>query len=328
MPIIPRKLQPGSHLRVIAPSRSLAIISQDVRAAAERTLGEMGLTLSFGRHTEESDAFASSSSTSRLDDLHEAFDDAAVDGVLTAIGGFNSNQLLPGVDWALLRSKPKPLCGFSDITALQNAILARSGIVTYSGPHYSTFGIRRGLGATLRAFTECLFDDAPFRLTAAGSWTDDPWLPDGADARLEPNEGWWVIQEGAATGMAVGGNLGTFRLLNGTPYKPGLADTILLAEEDNSEQPYDIDRSLVAISQQPGFDGIRGLLIGRFQKGSGMSRELLQQMITTKPALAGRPVIANVDFGHTYPMVTLPIGGTLAMTADAGGPSQVTVIRH
>ena len=137
-----------------------------------------------------------------------------------------------------------------------------------------------------------------------------------------------MIQEGAATGMAVGGNLGTFRLLNGTPYKPGLADTILLAEEDNSEQPYDIDRSLVAISQQPGFDGIRGLLIGRFQTGSGMSRELLQQMITTKPALAGQPVIANVDFGHTYPMVTLPIGGTLAMTADAGGPSQVTVIRH
>src|SRR5260221_649940 len=114
----------------------------------------------------------------------------------------------------------------------------------------------------------CLFSDAPFPLTAADSWTDDPWSPGAAEARLEPNEGWWVIQEGTATGMTVGGNLGTFSLLNGTPYQPDLADTILLAEADDSERPHDIDRSLVAMSQQPGFDGVQGLLVGRFQKGS------------------------------------------------------------
>lgn len=328
MSVIPPKLQPGSHLRVIAPSRSLAIINADVRATAERRLGGLGVTVSFGRHTEERDAFASSSAASRLDDLHEAFDDAAVDGVLTAIGGFNSNQILPGVDWALLRRNPKPLCGFSDITALQNAILARSGLVTYSGPHYSTFAIKRGLNATLHAFTACLFSDTPFPLTAADSWTDDPWSVAAAEARLEPNEGWWIIQEGTATGMAVGGNLRTFSLLNGTPYQPDLAGTILLAEADDSEQSHDIGRSLVAMTQQPGFDGVQGLLAGRFQRGSGMSRELLRQMVATEPTLAGLPVIANVDFGHTYPMVTLPIGGALTMTADLSGSSQVTVIRH
>jgi muramoyltetrapeptide carboxypeptidase len=38
-------------------------------------------------------------------------------------------------------------------------------------------------------------------------------------------------------------------------------------------------------------------------------------------------VIANVDFGHTTPMTTFPIGGTVEVRADQGGPS-VTIVSH
>ncbi|MDR8413242.1 LD-carboxypeptidase [Nonomuraea sp. 3-1Str] len=60
--------------------------------------------------------------------------DPSLAAVLTVIGGYNSNELLPFLDWELIRANPKILCGYSDITAVQNAILARAGLVTYSGP--------------------------------------------------------------------------------------------------------------------------------------------------------------------------------------------------
>ena len=63
-----------------------------------------------------------------------------MDGILSVIGGFNCNQLLDGIDYALVGAHPKVLCGFSDITALANALYARAGLVSYSGAHYSTSG--------------------------------------------------------------------------------------------------------------------------------------------------------------------------------------------
>ncbi|MFI6792971.1 LD-carboxypeptidase [Nonomuraea sp. NPDC050383] len=98
--------------------------------------------------------------------------------VLTVIGGYNSNELLPFLDWELIRAHPKILCGYSDITALQNAILARAGLATYSGPHWSTFGMRDHFEQTLRWFTSVMFDTAPVTLTPASHWSDDLWFLD------------------------------------------------------------------------------------------------------------------------------------------------------
>ena len=110
----------------------MSIIDSGVRAVADRRLADLGFVLSFGSHVELSDEFSSSSVEDRLADLHEAFADPDVDGILTAIGGFNTNQLLDGVDYELVQTHPKVFCGFSDITALANALLARAGLVTYS----------------------------------------------------------------------------------------------------------------------------------------------------------------------------------------------------
>ena len=141
--LIPPRLRPDSHLRMVAPARSLAMIGDDTRSVADRRLDSIGLKVSFGQHVETSDDFVSSSVAERVDDLHEAFADPNVDGILTVIGGFNSNQLLRQIDYDLIAAHPKVFCGFSDITALQNAIYGRSGLVTYSGPHYSSFGMAR-----------------------------------------------------------------------------------------------------------------------------------------------------------------------------------------
>ena len=108
--IIPAKFKKTDEIRVIAPSRSLAFISKDTINIAIKTLSDLGLKVSFGKNVMECvDDFFSSSVKSRLEDLHDAFKDENVKGILTVIGGFNSNQLLSHIDYYLIKSNPKIL---------------------------------------------------------------------------------------------------------------------------------------------------------------------------------------------------------------------------
>ena len=314
-------------MRVIAPSRSLAIIGADTRAEADRKLAALGLNLSFGEHVSECDDFASSPVGARLADLHAAFADPEVDGILTVIGGFNVNQLLTGIDYGLVAAHPKVLCGFSDITALSNALYARTGLVGYSGPHYSSFGMKHHFGYTEAGFAACVMDDGPIELAPSPTWSDDTWFLDQEDRHLEPGSGWWVLQEGAAAGTIVGGNLCTLNLLQGTPFLPPLDGCVVFVEDDARVRPADFDRDLVSLLQQPAFAGVTGVVIGRFQNATGMTRDLLTQIVAAKPELAGLPVIANVDFGHTTPILTFPVGGTAEVRAE-GDAARLTIRNH
>jgi len=316
-PVVPPKLRCGDTVRVVAPACSLAMIGRKTRDIADRRLQELGLRVTFGRHVEESDAFTSSSVASRLADLHEAFADDEVRAILTVIGGYNSNGLLGAIDWDLIAAHPTIFRGFSDITALQNAMLARSGLVTYSGPHYSTFGQKLHAGYTVESFARCLMSDDPFEVRPSGHWTDDAWYLD-QDARVPvANPGYTVLGEGTAEGVIVGGNLCTLNLLQGTPFMPDLAGAILFLEDDAESQPHTFDRDLQSLIHLPDFKDVRGLVIGRFQRASHMTPALLQQIVTAKPELARLPIIAAADFGHTDPRCTFPIGGTARITAMA-----------
>jgi len=327
MSTVPPKLRPGSSVRVLAPSRSLAIIGTEVRELAERRLNALGLTVSFGDNVEVVDEFSSSPVSNRLADLHAGFADPSVDGLLTVIGGFNSNQLLSGIDYDLVAAHPKVLCGFSDITALSNALYAKTGLVGYSGPHYSTFGMKLHLEYTVAAFRACVMDETVIELTPSPTWSDDDWWADQDNRKLEESSGWWVLQEGEAEGTIMGGNLCTFNLLQGTPFMPELQGAIVFVEDDSQVKPWDFDRDLVSLIQQPAFSGAHGLVIGRFQRATGMTRELLTRIVANKPELARLPVLANVDFGHTTPTFTFPIGGAAQLRAGRSEP-RLAVMRH
>jgi muramoyltetrapeptide carboxypeptidase len=324
----PSKLRKGNHIRVIAPATSRAAIGGGNRPTIDSRLGALGLTVSFGDHVDELDPLGSSGPAARLADLHAAFADPGVDAILSVIGGYNCNEMLPGVDWDLVRAHPKVLCGFSDVTALQCALLARSDLVTYSGPHWSTFGIERHFESTLQGFVDCLFSEDPLVVQPSRDWSDDPWYLDQTDRHLHPNEGWWVLAGGTATGEVVGGNLCTLNLLQGTPYMPSLAGTVLFLEDDFESGAATFKRNLVSLLQQPGAGAVVGVVIGRFQRQSGIHRELLTHMVSALPHLSEVPVIANVDFGHTDPMITFPIGGTVEIAAEIEGPSTIRFVRH
>jgi muramoyltetrapeptide carboxypeptidase LdcA involved in peptidoglycan recycling len=329
-PVVPSKLRAGDEIRVIAPSRSLAILPDDQHDASTARLAELGLKVSFGRRVRELDEFHSSPVASRVADLHEAFEDPRVRGVLTIIGGFNANQLLRSIDWELIAAHPKVFCGYSDITALSNAMLARSNLVTYSGPHFSTFAMRKGLDFTTASFRRCLMDIGAYEVEPSAQWSDDAWFMDQENRTFFANPGPATLRPGAGEGTIVGGNLCTLNLLHGTPWMPSLEGALVFVEEDGQAgglSPLEFDRNLQSLLHQPGAESIRGLLIGRFQPVSKMTTDLLRRIVDTKPELANVPVACGFDFGHTTPHMTFPVGGRARLDCTGERP-RLTVLVH
>ncbi|KKS40295.1 MAG: hypothetical protein UV02_C0043G0003 [Candidatus Kuenenbacteria bacterium GW2011_GWA2_42_15] len=324
--IIPPKLKRGDEIRVISPARSMKIISAESQNIAKKRLFNLGFKVTYGKHVNEYDELASSSIESRIQDLHEAFLDKNVKAILTTIGGFNSNQLLNYIDWDIINNNPKVFCGYSDITSISNAILKKTGLVSYYGPHYSSFGQELYFDYTLEYFRKCLLSTQPFELVASREWSDDAWYKDQSDRKLITNKGWVIINQGETQGTIIGGNLCTLNLLQGTEYFPNLEKTILFIEDDSDSSANVFDRDLQSLIHLPDFFKVKGLVIGRFQKKSKISINILNKIICKKE-LKNIPIVANLDFGHTDPKMTLPIGGTAIIDTQGAKPA-IRILEH
>ena len=145
---------------------------------------------------------------------------------------------------------------------------------------------------------------------------DDMWYKDQSERKIEKNEGFWIINKGNAEGKIVGGNLCTLNLLQGTQYMPSLKDSILFIEDDYEVTAATFNRDLQSLIQQKDFKYVKGIVIGRFQNASKVTREQIRFIIETKAELKNIPIVANVNFGHTNPSITFPIGGTMRLKID------------
>ncbi|WP_342559008.1 S66 peptidase family protein [Metasolibacillus sp. FSL K6-0083] len=308
--IIPEKLKIGDEIRVIAPSRSMKILGDEGVRRAVHTLESMGFKVSFGEHTNACDSQNSSSIAQRVADIHSAFANKNIKAILTAIGGFNSNELLPYLDYELIAENPKILCGYSDITALATAIHKRCQFITYSGPHFSSFQMKGLQAYQTKYFEQCFMNEEAYDIVPSGKWSDDLWFLDQDNRQYEETE-WKVYTEGQAQGKLYGGNLCTLNLLQGTQYMPDLNDCILFIEDDEMTIPETFARDLTSLLQAS--KNVNALLIGRFQRESKITKEQLHFILDKHPLLQGIPVMYDVDFGHTQPIMTLPIGGEVAI---------------
>ncbi|VVB74720.1 LD-carboxypeptidase [Candidatus Tiddalikarchaeum anstoanum] len=327
--MIPPRLKVGDEIRVICASKNMKKMKPVVVKMAKKRFYDLGFDLTFGAHAFENDLFNSSKPESRAIDINEAFKDKKVKMILAATGGFNVNQVLNLLDYNLIKRNPKIICGYSDITALSNAIFAKTGLVNYSGPNFSTFAEPDNMFKyTYDYFKKCMMESGHFTVNASKEWTDDKWYKI-KEVKFHKNKGYYAINEGSATGRLIGGNICTLNLLQGTSYMPSLKGSILFLEEDDettdvTDQMF--ERCLQSLLQQKGSDKIRGIVIGRFQRNAFIKRKNLEYVISSKKELRGIPVIVGADFGHTYPLITFPIGGSVRI--ESGKKSVIEILTH
>lgn len=329
---IPKKLKAGDMIRVIAPSNSMAIDSNELISAAQKRVESLGLRVSFGRHVMERDAFESSSIESRLEDLHEAFADKDVNGIWCVEGGFNSNQLIEHIDWNLIRRNPKFFQGYSDTTVLNNAFLAKAGLVTYSGPLFITMALKNYYEYNVEYFKKCAMESGQYEVVPSDHWQDDDLDAEKETIKLIKNDGPVVIPTAAGDsfkveGTIVGGNLSSIALLQGTPFMPDLKGAILFIEDDYEWRGWHFDRCLQGLVQISEFKGVKAVVWGRFQPESKIDMGMIRQMVRTKKQLDRLPNVCNFDFGHSNPKFTFPVGGRCRVEAREDKVA-LTILKH
>ncbi len=322
MNIIPNKLQQGDEIRIVTPSKSISFVKQAILDDAISFLTEKGFNVSLGKHVKKIDQFNSSSVSDRITDLHNAFADKKVKAIFSAVGGSSANQLLKSLDFSLIKKNPKIFCGLSDITTLSNAIYKKTGLVTYSGPHLPLFGAQKCVDYTWEYFEKCFMKNEAFEVNPSSEYCNHRW-----DSKVLNTPNYWPLNSGEAEGVSLGGNLLTFNFLQGSEYMPSLNNSIVFIEDNDKETVRDFRNQLQSLLNQKDAVGIKGLVIGRFQKGSEITRESLAEIVKRQPELKDIPILANVDFGHTTPMITIPIGGKVHLVVKRKN-YQLTMIKH
>lgn len=301
-----KRLKIGDHIRVVSPSSSIERIGGfEANVAAKEKLEALGFRLSFSEHYFENDNFDSAPIASRVADLEAAFANETVDAILTTIGGFNCNELLPYLDFDLIAQNSKIFCGYSDTTALLNAIYAKTGMQTYMGPAYSSFKMELGQQYQTTSWLNAVTQDT-YQLTPSLEWSSDAWYLPNAPRTFYPTE-WKVYNPGQASGIAIGGNISTLNLLTGTEFAPRPDKYVLFLEEAEDDDYLIIARHLTALLQA--YPNPQAVVFGRFPKETRLTEEILLTILDKHPILKKVPVLYDLDFAHTQPLFTITIGG-------------------
>ncbi|WP_285121396.1 S66 family peptidase [Lactococcus petauri] len=311
--IFASKLKYGDEIRVISPSSSIKRVGgfKD-NLISKKRLENLGFKVTFGDHILENDNLYSSSISSRVSDIHDAFSDKNVKAILTTIGGLNCNELLSYIDWDLIKRNPKMFIGYSDTTSLHNAIRAKTGLITYYGPAYSSFKMNELQEFQTQSWIKAM-KNKNYILEPSDLWTSDLWF-DKSVPRNPKKTVWKIYNHGEAKGVITGGNIQTYNLQAGTKFLPQVESPILFLELAEGGVPLDFSRYLAQILEI--HTDISGLVIGRFPTDTEISEETLHYLLDKFPILKTVPVVYDVDFGHTQPILTIPLGGEVKISTD------------
>ena len=281
--IIPERLKPGDTIGVVAPSSPFPVAQLQPGMAYLRSLG---YEVKEGEALYKRERYLAGDDRDRADDLMRMFRDPEVEAIFVARGGYGSARLLELLDFDIIRAHPKILVGFSDTTALQLGLFARTGLVTFSGLTLCGDVLDTGFDAyTEAALWEALVED-----------------------HFAPISGLSILREGNCRGRLLGGCLSLVASLVGTPFMPDLTGAVLVLEDVN-EPLYKIDRLLNQLRMAGVFDMLAGVIMGNFrgceeEEEKGTLEDVFQGLreATICPLLCGLP------YGHGPARRLLPIG--------------------
>lgn len=327
----PPALPAGGRLGIVATASPIDGVSEELVQRGYERLRDMGYEVVEAPNCRTRVGHTAGTVRQRAQALHRFFRDPEIDGILAFWGGLQSHQLLEHLDYDLIRANPKPLVGYSDLTPLLNTITARSKIVTFHGPAAITFCKPILFDYSVDWFRTLLVDGSesveyrPPETVSTNAWWKNEQdeqheqdEQDEQDGMIERESGGWrAWRSGEATGPIMGGNLGSLLVCAGTPWWPRLDGALLFVEEDEAESPETVDRMFTQLRQMGVFDRIAGLVVGRFPDTVAFTADDSFEVILER-AMEGYdlPVLLDCDFGHTDPILTLPLGVECTLQTD------------
>ena len=301
----PPRLAHGSRVALVAPAGPL--LEQDDIARAEALCRALDYEPVLGAHARGHHGYFSGTDEERLADLNAAFRDPAIDAVWCLRGGYGVTRILDAIDFDALVRRPRPVIGYSDITALLAGVVRCAGQIAFHAPTAR---------AAMPAFSRRHFARVLAEPQAAGPLEA---LRPPPEVLLPQANRVTVIHGGRADGMLAGGNLTLLHCLIGTRYFPDL-DGALLFLEDVNEDLYRIDRMLAHLRMIGALARLRGVLVGRL---TGLKRHMedgsfgVDEVLTHYFAPLGVPVLYGVPIGHIEDQWTMPLGVRARIDADA-----------
>lgn len=305
-PILPPRLRPWARVALITPSGPL--LERDHAERGAELCRALCLEPVLLANAGKVYGYLAGTDDERAADLNTALTDPTIDAVWCLRGGNGMNRIVDRVDFDAFAARPKPVIGYSDITALLLALTTRTGVVTFHGP-MARFA--------MPSFSSTHFNVVVGRPEAAGRLGRLGTNPNV----MVPERGRIVtVIPGRATGRLVGGNLTMLQALIGTPFFPDLRGAILFLE-DIGEDLYRIDRMLGHLRMAGALEMLAGVAIGHFSRMRHATFEGglgLDEVLRTYFAPGNIPVAHGFPIGHVHEQWTLPIGVMAELDATNG----------
>ena len=283
-------LKRGDTVGLITPA---GFISEEKLRTAEKNLSALGLNVTYYKSVLEKTGYLAGSDENRLNELHSMFKNESIKAIIAVRGGYGTTRILDRINYDLIRTNPKPVIGYSDITALINAVYKKTGIPGFHGivaaGNFTKF--------TIKNFEEMFF-----------SGSENIKISGFEEHRKDA----YIIKDGNISGKLSGGNLALICSLIGTPFEPDWNNKIIFLE-DIGEAPYRIDRMLTQLISAGKFNNVRGIIFGKFKACEPEEQEInnsfsLREVIFDRIKPLKIPAVYGFSFGHIKNQTIFPIG--------------------
>lgn len=265
----------------------------------------------------------------RAKDLMGAFKDSSIRGIFSCIGGDESIRILPYIDYEIIRKNPKIFIGYSDST-VTHFICMKAGISSFYGPAIlSEFAENiKMFDYTKEHINKALFNDTPIgNIKSSEIWTSEylPWEVKNKfiSRKVSSNTGYELLQgSGRVQGHLIGGCIDVLEMLKGTEVWPDVKlwkNGILFLEtsEDKLEPTY-VEYWLRNYGAQGILQNINGIIFGKPYDNVYYEeyRKVFIKVIREELKLKDLPILFNVNFGHTAPIITIPYGAKAEINCE------------
>jgi len=284
--IKPPALRRGATLAVLSPASAA---KEELVHSGLRHLQSLGYRTILSPHAlDRGPLYYAGTLQHRLADLHAAFADPAIDGIVCTRGGWGSAELLPHLDAALIRANPKVFLGYSDHTSLHVWLRNQANLVSFYAPMVAA-DFSRPDGPDLASWRHTFEGDAAWSLGSA--------------------DGLRVLRPGTAQGTLGGGCISIFAEALGTPYAPQNTSGILFLE-DIGTKPYQWDRMLLHLRYAGLLEGVQGIVFGDMRQCVSPDEEpLVDSAILHALRDFDGPIAIGLRSGHVSAgNITLPLG--------------------